>query len=141
MRRLIYSLAIMSAFVMISSAKANDVYITQSGANLNANINQDGTGNKVGTSGAKVTLDGDAHTLDIDQIGKALQIGADAIEIHTGKFCNMQNDADALNELINIKKAAKYAKSIGLEVHAGHGLTFNNVFEIAKIIEINEEMW
>ena len=50
----------------------------------------------------------------------------------------MQNYDDALNELNNIKKAAKYAKSIGLEVHAGHGLTFNNVFEIAKIKEINE---
>jgi pyridoxine 5-phosphate synthase len=75
---------------------------------------------------------------DIDQIEKALQIGADAIEIHTGKFCNMQNYDDALNELNNIKKSAKYAKSIGLEVHAGHGLTFNNVFEIANIKEINE---
>jgi len=75
---------------------------------------------------------------DIDQIKKASQIGADAIEIHTGKYCNMTNDEDVLSELNNIKKAVKYAKSVGLEVHAGHGLTFNNVFEIAKIKEINE---
>ena len=75
---------------------------------------------------------------DINQIKKASQIGADAIEIHTGKYCNMTNDEDVLSELNNIKKASKYAKSVGLEVHAGHGLTFNNVFEIAKIKEINE---
>ena len=75
---------------------------------------------------------------DIDQIKKASLIGADSIEIHTGKFCNMKNDEDVLSELNNIKKAAKYAKSVGLEVHAGHGLTFNNVSEIAKIKEINE---
>ena len=73
-----------------------------------------------------------------NDIRLAKKLNADCIEIHTGKFCNMQNDEDALHELNNIKKAAKYAKSIGLEVHAGHGLTYKSAFELSKISSISE---
>ena len=73
----------------------------------------------------------------IKQIKLASEMGANAIEIHTGAYCNA-NYNEIQKELDKIKIAAKYAKSIGLEVHAGHGLNFKNVVEISKIREITE---
>ena len=75
---------------------------------------------------------------DIEQISIASGIGADAIEIHTGKYCDALNESIMNNELENIKKSAIYAKSKGLDVHAGHGLNYKNISEIAKIEEITE---
>ena len=62
----------------------------------------------------------------------------DAIEIHTGKYCDSIKNDEINEELDKIKVSATYAKSLGLDVHAGHGLNYNNVVEIAKIIEITE---
>ena len=62
-------LTILAYFVMCGVSYASDVYITQSGASLTANINQDGQTNKFGDSTTAVTLTGDNQTLDIDQIG------------------------------------------------------------------------
>ncbi len=62
-------LTILAYFVMCSVSYASDVYITQSGASLTANINQDGQTNKFGDSTTAVTLTGDSQTLDIDQVG------------------------------------------------------------------------
>ena len=73
----------------------------------------------------------------IKQIKLASELGVNAIEIHTGAYCNA-NFNEIQKELDKIKIAAKYAKSIGLEVHAGHGLNFKNVVEISKIREITE---
>lgn len=74
---------------------------------------------------------------NIKQIKLASEMGVNAIEIHTGAYCNA-NYNEIQKELDKIKIAAKYAKSIGLEVHAGHGLNFKNVVEISKIREITE---
>ncbi len=71
------------------------------------------------------------------QIECAKKIGAHAIEIHTGTYCN----ADAStreNERGAIAEAASLAASLGLEVHAGHGLDYENVLPIARIPEIVE---
>lgn len=75
------------------------------------------------------------------QVEAAFKIGARAIEIHTGKFCDAINDGDEIiaNETLNnIKKAAKIGNDFGLEVHAGHGITYQSVTPIAKIPEIIE---
>ena len=74
---------------------------------------------------------------NIKQIKLASEMGVNAIEIHTGAYCNA-NYNEIQRELDKIKIAAKYAKSVGLEVHAGHGLNFKNVVEISKIREITE---
>ena len=75
---------------------------------------------------------------DIDQVKIAHKIGADAIEIHTGKYCNSSNLIDTKNEIKKIKYAAILANKLGMDVHAGHGLTFENVADIASINEITE---
>ena len=71
------------------------------------------------------------------QIETAKEVGADAIEIHTGAYCNVATAARQ-RELAAIAAAAALARRLGLEVHAGHGLDYGNVLPIAKISEIVE---
>ena len=71
------------------------------------------------------------------QIETAKEVGADAIEIHTGAYCNVAMAARQ-RELAAIADAAALARRLGLEVHAGHGLDYENVLPIAKIPEIVE---
>ena len=75
---------------------------------------------------------------DIKQIDASKKSGAQAIELHTGNYANAKTDSDASMELERLKKAAEYAKSIGLNVYAGHGLTYENVKPVAAIKEITE---
>ena len=72
---------------------------------------------------------------DINQIISAIDLGVNIIELHTGEYCNSSNPID---ELIRIEKAAEFANNNNIEVHAGHGLNFNNVIDIAKIRYIKE---
>lgn len=69
-------------------------------------------------------------TIDI-----ARELGVPAIELHTGRYAEASKKAAALNEL---QRAAAHAKSLGLAVHAGHGLTYENVRPVAAIPEIEE---
>ncbi len=75
------------------------------------------------------------------QIEAALAVGAPVIEIHTGRFqqaCDSTTNARIGHELDLIREAARRASALGLEVHAGHGLTFHNVQPVAAISEIVE---
>ena len=75
----------------------------------------------------------------IRNIRKAKKLNADCVELHTGKFCNLYNlNKKFFNEFIKIKKVAKYANIIGLEVHAGHGLNYQTAKMIKKIKNIKE---
>jgi pyridoxine 5-phosphate synthase len=74
---------------------------------------------------------------DADQILAAWTSGAAAIELHTGTYANAKGAAQK-KELKRLQWAAKQAHKLGLEVHAGHGLTFDNVGAIAAIPEIVE---
>ena len=66
-------------------------------------------------------------------------LGAHCVELHTGKYCNSFNNVKKKNVLFKkIKSAAEYAKKCGLEVHAGHGLTYKSTREISRIKEISE---
>jgi pyridoxine 5-phosphate synthase len=71
-----------------------------------------------------------------EQIEKAKEIGAEFIELHTGRYANAKNEKDKEKELKAIKDMTEYAKSIGLRVNAGHGLNYRNVKPIAEIQEI-----
>ncbi|MFN4245257.1 MAG: pyridoxine 5'-phosphate synthase [Brevinematia bacterium] len=72
---------------------------------------------------------------DKNIIDLAKEVGADYIEIHTGKYSNSVGD-ERLLELFKIRDLANYARSIGLGVNAGHGLNYKNTYEIALIPEI-----
>lgn len=67
--------------------------------------------------------------------------GADIVELHTGRYCDLalENDASGVAaEVARIAEAARIAASLGLEVHAGHGLTYLTVPAIARIPQIVE---
>jgi pyridoxine 5-phosphate synthase len=74
---------------------------------------------------------------DKAQIEAAREAGADGIEIHTGRYCNAAGAAREA-ECRAIADAASLARSLGLEVHGGHGLDYQNVVPIAAIPEIVE---
>ena len=78
---------------------------------------------------------------DAAQIEAAARIKADIIELHTGAYCDAHADGrygerDA--ELARLAEMATYAHSLGLEVHAGHGLTYDCVTPIAELPEVVE---
>jgi pyridoxine 5-phosphate synthase len=72
-----------------------------------------------------------------EQIECAKETGAHSIEIHTGAYCNATGEKRA-RELHKIVAGARLAKRLGLEVHGGHGLDYENVQAIAGIPEIVE---
>jgi len=74
---------------------------------------------------------------DLAQIEAAKRSGAPVIELHTGTYAETTGAAQA-RELERLSTAAKRASNLGLEVHAGHGLTYNNVIPVAQIPEIVE---
>ncbi|MCP4822247.1 MAG: pyridoxine 5'-phosphate synthase [Shimia sp.] len=78
---------------------------------------------------------------DRAQIEAANRIGAQVIELHTGAYCDFHaegrfDERDA--ELVRLTEMATFAHSLGLEVHAGHGLTYDSVGPIAALPEIME---
>ncbi|PFG64970.1 pyridoxine 5'-phosphate synthase [Thioclava sp. ES.031] len=78
---------------------------------------------------------------DPAQIEASAKIGAQVIELHTGHFCDMHYAGDFAArdaELEALKAGAAYADSLGLEVHAGHGLTYETVEPIAEMKQIRE---
>jgi pyridoxine 5-phosphate synthase len=65
-------------------------------------------------------------------------MGADVVELHTGTYCDAHHDRDRQTALIQIKNAAESARNHGLICHAGHGLSYATVREIAMIPAISE---
>jgi pyridoxine 5-phosphate synthase len=73
-----------------------------------------------------------------EQIDASHEAGAAAIEIHTGRYAELEQAAEQEAELARIRAAASYAAGLGLKVNAGHGLHYHNVQPIAAIPEISE---
>ncbi len=89
---------------------------------------------KLQANGQQVSLFIDS---DLRQITAAAEIGADVIELHTGHYANTQNKAAILTI---IEQAIQHAIELGLEVHAGHGLTLDNLpplVQFSDIVEFN----
>jgi pyridoxine 5-phosphate synthase len=74
---------------------------------------------------------------DKRQIEAAKAVGAHAIEIHTGTYCNASGSARERERGV-VTTAATLAQNLGLEVHGGHGLNYENVIPIAGIAEMVE---
>lgn len=70
------------------------------------------------------------------EIRAAAAMGADIVELHTGRYCH--DAAGRADELVRIRQAAALADSLGLECHAGHGLDFYTVGPIAAIPQMHE---
>jgi len=78
---------------------------------------------------------------DAAAIAAAAALGADIVELHTGAYCEraLENDAAGVaRELGRLTESARAAHAAGLEVHAGHGLTYNTVAPIARLPQIVE---
>ena len=74
---------------------------------------------------------------DPRQLDAAVSLGAPVVELHTGRYCEIEGAAQKA-ELLRIEKAAAYCAKLGLECHAGHGLTFDTVGDIAAIPTLAE---
>lgn len=78
---------------------------------------------------------------DQRQIDAAHRIGAQVIELHTGAYCDAHAHGDFAArdaELERIRQMSSYAHALGLEVHAGHGLTYDTVQPVAALPEMKE---
>jgi pyridoxine 5-phosphate synthase len=89
-------------------------------------------------AGSRVSMFIDA---DPRQVEASKRIGAAVVELHTGAYCDLHyegrfEERDA--ELKRLTEMASYAHSLGLEVHAGHGLTYDTVSPIAALPEVME---
>jgi pyridoxine 5-phosphate synthase len=94
---------------------------------------------ELGAAGARVSLfiEPDSRALDA-----AKALGAPVVELHTGSYCEAFLDdpkgTRVAQELKRVVAAAAHAKAVGLECHAGHGLTFDTVAAVAAIPTIVE---
>jgi pyridoxine 5-phosphate synthase len=89
---------------------------------------------KLASAGIRVAL---FIAPDLAQVEAAKRSGAPVIELHTGSYAEATGPAQA-RELERLATAAKRAANLGLEVHAGHGLTYHNVTPVAALSEIVE---
>tara|TARA_Y100001958_G_C21086257_1_gene440883 strand:+ start:163 stop:885 length:723 start_codon:yes stop_codon:yes gene_type:complete len=75
----------------------------------------------------------------LKDLEESKKLGADCVEIHTGKLCNLINKKrNFKNELKKIQKAVNKGNDLGLEVHAGHGLTYDSAKILSNIKGIKE---
>lgn len=86
-------------------------------------------------AGIRVSLFIDAQK---EQIHAAKDADACAVELHTGTYANARNEAEREAELEKLRQGAELAHSLGLEVHAGHGLTYRNVKAITTLPHLTE---
>jgi pyridoxine 5-phosphate synthase len=78
---------------------------------------------------------------DRRQLDAAVRLGAPVVELHTGAYCEAAiagHAAETARHLKRLQDAALHGASLGLEVHAGHGLTFDTVTPVAAIPELIE---
>jgi pyridoxine 5-phosphate synthase len=88
----------------------------------------------LGEAGVRVSLFVEPEARQIDA---AIRLGAPVVELHTGRYAEL-GDAARAGELRRLEDAAALAAKNGIEVHAGHGLTYDNVGPIAAIPQVRE---
>lgn len=88
----------------------------------------------LGDAGVRVSL---FIEPDVAQIEAAIRLGAPVVELHTGRYAHLEGSGRA-EELRRLADAAALAAKNGIEPHAGHGLTFDNVGPVAAIPQVAE---
>lgn len=73
-----------------------------------------------------------------DAVRAAADLGAEAVELHTGEYAEARTLEERRRQLERLRKAARVGREAGLDVHAGHGLTYQNVGPVAGIPECEE---
>ena len=123
-------------FICIVPEKRKEV-TTEGGLNLNHNkIFLYKIINRLKKNKSRVSLFIEPNLKDVN---KSKELNADCVEIHTGKLCNLINKKkNYKKELMKIKEAVKLGNNLGLEVHAGHGLTFRSTKILSKLDGIHE---
>ncbi len=71
-------------------------------------------------------------------VERSAELGADAVELHTGEYAGAADGGGAARELRRLEEMAALARGAGVAVHAGHGLTYHNVGPVAAIPECEE---
>lgn len=113
---------------------------TEGGLDVAGSQHLPGVVDRLKTAGIRVSLFIEA---DPRQIDAAARLGADIVELHTGRYCDLALEDDpaaTAAELEKILAGADHAAAAGLEVHAGHGLTYLTVPPIAAcpvVVELN----
>jgi len=77
-------------------------------------------------------IDPDPHTIEV-----SADLGADAIELHTGEYANTRGE-ERREQLARLARGTSLGRKLNVDVHAGHGLTYENVMPVAAIPEIEE---
>ena len=123
-------------FICIVPEKRKEV-TTEGGLNLSKNLNKiKKIINKFKKKKIRTSLFIDPNLNDI-KIAK--ELNADCVELHTGKISNLvKYKKNYINEYKKIKSCCEFAKKIGIEVHAGHGLDYKTTKILSKIKEIEE---
>ena len=123
-------------FICIVPEKRKEI-TTEGGLNLNHNKNfLRKLIKKLKENKSRISLFIEPSLNDLET---AKKLDADCVEIHTGKLCNLINKKkNYKNELKRIKKAVQKGNKLGLEVHAGHGLTYTSARILSKIKGIQE---
>ena len=75
---------------------------------------------------------------DREALDHSAALGANAVELHTGEYANARGDVEKGAELTRLADAAAHGHAAGLAVHAGHGLTYENVVPVAALSHIEE---
>ncbi len=70
---------------------------------------------------------------DLDSVRRSADLGPTAIELHTGEYANANSAAERIKKVTRLEAATDLARGLGLAVHAGHGLTYENVIPVAAI--------
>ena len=89
----------------------------------------------LGESGIRTVLFVDP---DEESIRCSAELGSDAVELHTGEYANSWRAKPEKEQIERLGRAATLARELALAVHAGHGLTYENVSQVAQIREIEE---
>jgi len=86
-------------------------------------------------AGIKVSLFIDP---DSSQVKASKQVGAEFVEIHTGQYCGAVDERTRQKEFLRIAQAIRQAQRSGLRVNVGHGLDYQNVAPLTRILDIEE---
>jgi len=124
------------SFVCIVPEKRKEI-TTEGGLNLKKNeVYLKNIIKKLKENNIRVTLFINPKKTDVNLSKK---LGANCVELHTGKFCNLFNkNGNIKKEYLKIRNAAILSEKNGLDVHAGHGLTYKSAKIISKIKHIKE---